>query len=121
MTAFSILIDGEPRGKGRPRCECSRGKPHLYTDAQTAAYEERIAWTFKETYPGHEPLEGRVSVLIMMVSDRTATDLDNVVKIALDALNGVAWKDDSQVIHIEAHRSKPFGDGTYLAIQFKTV
>ena len=32
----------------------------------------------------------------------TRPDLDNVIKIVLDALNGHAWHDDGQVIEIHA-------------------
>jgi Holliday junction resolvase RusA-like endonuclease len=35
-------------------------------------------------------------------------DIDNLVKLVLDALNRVAWDDDSQVTHIDA--AKQYGD-----------
>ena len=35
-------------------------------------------------------------------------DIDNVVKIALDALNGVMFEDDAQVYQVTAH--KKYGD-----------
>ena len=31
-------------------------------------------------------------------------DVDNICKLILDALNGVAWHDDTQVISIEAFK-----------------
>lgn len=31
-------------------------------------------------------------------------DLDNLVKLILDAANGVLWADDSQVVHLEAEK-----------------
>ena len=31
-------------------------------------------------------------------------DLDNVAKIILDALNGIAWKDDTQVVGLRVNR-----------------
>lgn len=42
----------------------------------------------------------------------TKPDLDNVVKIALDALNGVAWEDDKQVVWIGARKEyvSAYGD-----------
>lgn len=33
-------------------------------------------------------------------------DLDNLVKLVLDALNGVAWADDGQVSHVIASKSR---------------
>lgn len=38
-------------------------------------------------------------------------DLDNALKVALDALNGVAWLDDSQVVGISARRVEPTPGG----------
>ena len=40
----------------------------------------------------------------------TRADIDNFVKLVLDALNGVFYKDDSQICHLEAikkYASKP--------------
>ncbi len=34
----------------------------------------------------------------------TRPDLDNLVKAVKDALNGVLWRDDSQVIELEAKK-----------------
>lgn len=59
--------------------------------------------------------EGEVAVHIVVDTEGTAVivervdldvktklrgDLDNYIKTVLDALNGVAWKDDSQVVKI---------------------
>jgi len=35
-------------------------------------------------------------------------DLDNYVKLTLDALNGVAWEDDRQVVRISAVKVDKF-------------
>lgn len=40
-----------------------------------------------------------------------AFDLSNVVKIAEDALNGVAWLDDRQVAALTVRRAEPVPDG----------
>jgi Holliday junction resolvase RusA-like endonuclease len=36
--------------------------------------------------------------------DMQMPDLDNIVKLASDALNGLAWEDDRQIVSIEAHK-----------------
>lgn len=38
-------------------------------------------------------------------------DLSNVVKIAEDALNGIAWLDDKQVAALTVRRAEPVPDG----------
>lgn len=43
MDSVTFFIPGKPRGKGRPRFSGGRA----YTDEQTRAYEERIAWNYR--------------------------------------------------------------------------
>jgi hypothetical protein len=51
------------------------------------------------------PLRGRVEVEVVFVDEQTPRpDTDNVLKPIMDALNGVAYVDDSQVISAKAHR-----------------
>lgn len=40
---LAFRVPGNPRGKGRPRASVRAGKPVLYTDAKTVAYEKAIA------------------------------------------------------------------------------
>lgn len=47
---------------------------------------------------------GPVSVVAKLYRPRRIGDLDNSLKVALDALKGVAYLDDSQVVRIEAER-----------------
>lgn len=53
---------------------------------------------------GARPIVGDVCVNIDIYRKRKAGDLDNTLKILLDSLKGVAWKDDSQVKRIVAER-----------------
>lgn len=34
----------------------------------------------------------------------TKPDLDNLIKLVLDALNGIVWEDDSQIVHLCAKK-----------------
>ena len=47
---------------------------------------------------------GPVAVTLHVYRERKAGDLDNRVKLTLDALNGHAWVDDAQVVEIHAYR-----------------
>ena len=51
-----------------------------------------------------EPICGDVSVTLRVFRPRRSGDLDNRIKATLDALNGLAWHDDSQVAEIHAFR-----------------
>lgn len=102
MTEIWVEVPGEPVPKGRPRFARNG---HVYTPSETVAYEETIGWKFRETYTG-SPFEGpvRVTVIVRECNRRAVHqgDLDNYVKVALDALNGLAWADDRQVVSIAA-------------------
>lgn len=50
------------------------------------------------------PLDGPVFVSVTAYRPQKRGDLDNTLKAAFDALNGVAWQDDSQVVELHALR-----------------
>ena len=47
---------------------------------------------------------GPVAVTMHVYRERKAGDLDNRIKLTLDALNGHAWGDDAQVVELHAYR-----------------
>lgn len=112
MARVSFDVFGRVRGKGRPRFTRS-GRP--YTPKATRDYERDIRDAF-ENAPGRppEPFSGPIAVCIMTYRqlpksapksvlsepDTHKPDIDNVAKIVLDALNGVAWEDDAQVVRL---------------------
>ena len=104
MTDFLIFsVPGKPQGKQRAR----RGRGgHFYTPKETRLFERRVAWAAKRAlgwsmgdYIG--PVELAVTCYF---SDRRRRDADNVLKSVSDALNGVCYKDDSQIVRCEARR-----------------
>lgn len=51
-------------------------------------------------------------------ASETRLDLDNVIKVTLDALNGVAWVDDRQVVKLVAELGLPvFGGGLTVSVE----
>ncbi len=81
-----------------------------YTPKETLNAERAIA----EAWDG-PMFEGEVAVHIVVDTEGTAVivervdletksklrgDIDNYIKTILDALNGVAWRDDSQVVKV---------------------
>ena len=109
MSSVSFDVWGKVRGKGRPRF--TRGG-HAYTPKATRDYEAAIREAFENaTVRPQEPFSGPIAVCIktyrqlprstpksvIMEPDTHKSDADNVAKVVLDALNGVAWLDDAQV------------------------
>ncbi len=109
-----IELPGEPVPKGRPRF----AKGHVYTPARTAAYERALGWAAKAVMGNRKPLEGplRLSVTAFMGIPQSwpmtrhldalaglirpvgKPDWDNFGKVASDAIQGIAYLDDSQIV-----------------------
>lgn len=111
MVAFTV--PGLPVAKGRARVGMVAGKARMFTPAKTVAYEGMIAFAAQEAMDGAPLLEGPLSVHVTAVFPIPASwskkrvagavwhtgrpDGDNLLKAVGDGLNGVVWKDDSQV------------------------
>lgn len=128
-------VPGEPRGKGRPRFSKTG---HAYTDSETRAYEKKIEAYYRKAlgafrWPDSEFISVDITAYypIPKSATKAATaamragqvppsrkpDIDNVMKIVLDALNGVAYKDDSRVVRVEAQ--KVYSDVPRIEIRMK--
>ena len=124
---FTFTIPGEPIAKGRARSFIRAGHIAHYTPDKTVRYENLVKLAAQQAMAGIAPIEGAVSLTMRaffsipvswsMKKQRAAAlgefahtkrpDLDNVVKAIKDGANGVAWKDDSQVVDVRA--SKRYG------------
>ncbi len=110
-------IPGMPTAKGRPRATVRGGHARLYTPAKTVAYEGLVALAGQEAMGERDPLDGPLSVEIVATFPIPASwpkwrrtkavagteyhgsrpDGDNILKAVGDGLNGVVWRDDSQL------------------------
>lgn len=129
-------VPGEPRGQGRPRLNKHTGTIHK--DSESRAYEQKIVAYYRKALGAFRwPDTGFVAVEVTAVypipkgSSKAAVagmqsgkilpsrkpDIDNVLKAVLDALNGVAYKDDSRVVAVCAR--KIYGLEPKLVIEMK--
>lgn len=134
MASLTFHIDCDPRGQGRPRFRVLAGHVHPYKAAEDVAWEKAIRQAFVDEAltDKHWPMrsEKPVGVYVRAIQPVAASmskkrreqilnyeiiptkkpDLDNIVKSVLDALNKIAWKDDTQVVSITAaklHGERP--------------
>ena len=109
---FNQVFPIRPRAKGRPQFNRKTGS--AYTPKTTRNYEKQIA----ELYTGPMFEKGLLSVKLRFTVEGTEVqiepvmhnpmvdgplskltgDLDNYTKAILDALNGVAYTDDKQIV-----------------------
>ena len=118
MNVF-IKVLGEPVGKGRPRFSTKGGFPRAYTPAKTESYQKSIKAEYLENYipllfapntplliivnafmpiPKSTSKNNRISMLEGHIRPMKKPDADNILKAAMDALNGVAYEDDKQLV-----------------------
>jgi len=115
---ISLTIPGPPVGKQRARV-CRSG--HAFTLAKTVNYEALVKQTFAAKYPDFVPMPGPVRMILsiyLMPSKKTQRklkegirvyptikpDISNVLKSIEDALNGLAYVDDKQIISVYAEK-----------------
>lgn len=125
----TFTVKSKPQGKGRPRM----ANGHCYTPQSTRDYEKLIAQEYKmqaRAYFANVPLMVQITAWMpipkatskanrekMLNGDIAPTgkaDIDNICKAVLDALNGVAYKDDTQVVKL--HASKCYSNDGFLLV-----
>lgn len=97
MSEYHLRIEGVARVKGRPRL----GKNGVYTPEATRNWEELVGWEFVQRN-GKPKLTGPIRVEVFF--HQKQADIDNLVKAILDALNQIAYEDDSQVVELHARK-----------------
>ena len=91
-----------PLGKQRARMGGAKGDGKVrrwYTPEKTKKAEADIAMVARPHAP-RTPFTGAVRLLVIcdMAEPTAKPDGDNVLKLVSDALNGVMWVDDCQVV-----------------------
>lgn len=110
---FSVPCD-RVRGQGRPRTTRSG---HVYETDADKAWKALIALRYREAGGdsfGAAPVAVRVDVLgrlpesapkrVASAPNTVRPDVDNVAKAVMDALNGIAYDDDSQVVELTVRK-----------------
>ena len=117
MASINLTIPGEPTGKGRHR---TTKTGHTYTPEKTRSYEKEVQTCYQMDYMGKQLLEGeliaeidayfkipksatkgkRLAMKNNVTRPTKKPDMSNIIKIIEDALNKVAYKDDSQIVEV---------------------
>ena len=91
--SYGIWIHGKPQPKQRPRLGRNRT---TFTPIETVEYEALIAKAWRDKYGDKQVEPENLVIHVDVYTKRYSTsDIDNFLKIAMDGLQGVAYKNDS--------------------------
>lgn len=134
MFITSFVIEGDPVAKGRPKF-ARRGKfVSVYTPEKTKTYEAKVAEVAMIAMGDHDPLETPIVVCVYISMAVPASyskkrrkdcldkierplkkpDIDNVAKGITDAMNGIVYQDDCQIVSL--HVTKVYATESSVSI-----
>lgn len=122
MIKFTVL--GKPQGKARPRFRKIGNHVSTYNPKQTTDYEKLVKlsaieqckdklnkkytglvkMSIKAYFKPNKSISKKQYNLLIGTEHLKKPDSDNIAKIICDSLNGVAYKDDSQVAYLEIEK-----------------
>ena len=112
---IEFTVMGTPKGKARPRfVRCGKGV-RTYTPKATETYQNDVLASYMESCKGKKlngPIWANITAYFAIPKSIPKSkrdglswygkkpDVDNIAKAVLDALNGVAYDDDKQIVSL---------------------
>lgn len=131
-------VPGKPVGKGRPRFSTNSGTPRAYTPDKTVQYEKKVraAYLLANGPYFDGPVRLKITAYFKIpkgISRNLRTlmaegeirptqrpDADNIIKSIMDALNGVAYKDDASVAEVACSK-RYTGSDPYALVEITEI
>lgn len=118
-----IIVPGQPEPQGRPRFSRKGRFVQTYDPPKSKQYKERVKYHAKK-YAPEILLQGELEIEVLVYKrnlksfNKSQTvdaeakllrpiskpDIDNYAKGILDALKGIIWEDDGQVVDLIARK-----------------
>lgn len=140
MQAVTFHVPGKPQGKARARTFRNKhtGRSMSTTPERTVLYENFIKDRFLQVGAGFYLERGRpvtLRIVARFLLPKSASkkrqadmlegnelplkkpDMDNIVKVVADALNGVAYHDDTQVVFVSAKKAYSAFEGLDITVE----
>lgn len=136
-----FTVPGEPIGKGRPKFSTAGGYAKAYTPAKTVNYENLVKLMYQYKHGNKKLYDKDVNLRIIITAffqiPKSASkvktsgmikgairptkkpDTDNVAKAICDALNGIAYHDDAQIVELTV--KKYYGESPETKIEIMEV
>lgn len=132
-----FVIQGKAQAKQRPRFNTHTGR--TYTPNKTINYENWVKICYLEKYKDKELMDKplRVTIRAFLEIPKSTSkkkkqqmldneilpmvkpDTDNIAKSILDSLNGIAYKDDKQVVELIVY--KFYNDTPYVNVTIEEI
>ena len=140
MQAISMALPFWPTPKGRPRFKVKYNRVYTFTPRDTREFENQISDYYKGAAQGYKFPKGTPIIVSLdfgmhipastskrrkenmingLIHHAVKPDLDNLAKSVLDALNGVAWHDDAQIVELHVQKHYALSPHIYLSIHEK--
>lgn len=110
---IKILIEGDVIAAARPRFSSGgitidekgrvQEKKRVYLPKRNVEYQERVSWAARQVMKDKPPMTGELKADVKIYrkykrSARQFGDCDNLAKNLFDALNGIVFADDAQIV-----------------------
>lgn len=140
MKIIRFTVPGPPKGKARARTVRTKsGQTFSYTPEGTVLYENLIKTSYfqecRDSFQNGEALEviiksyysipkniskvKRKQMLSGILLPAKKPDIDNIAKCILDALNGVAFHDDTQVVKL--YMEKQYAEQPRVEVEIREI
>lgn len=136
MIKFTVY--GEPVAQGRARATVIAGHARMYDPEKSRNYKALVRLVAQEAKPNHL-FEGPVALTVRIfkrmpasfskrtreqaragnIRPATKPDASNVLKAIEDALNGVVWVDDRQIVELVV--SKEYDDNPRVEVEIREI
>ncbi|MBR6102603.1 MAG: RusA family crossover junction endodeoxyribonuclease [Ruminococcus sp.] len=132
---FSVL--GQPIGKGRPKFTSYGKYPRAYTPEKTASFENLVKMEYRRqckdkrfaddamigiviyayyAIPKSASKKKKEAMLRRLIRPTVKPDYDNIAKIVSDALNGIAYADDKNIVDSAVHKFYSYTPGIFVEL-----
>lgn len=122
---ITFTVEGIPQVKKRPRFSKAGNYVKTYTPYETISYENWVKTCYKNqigdmAFPSTEPLKISITAYFQIpttwskkkkaqaadgiIKPTNSKDVDNIAKIILDSLNGIAYIDDHYVTDLKVKK-----------------
>lgn len=138
-TVYVFEVPGEPVAQGRPRFSRRGGFITAYDPAKSRNYKVAVRLMVQQQMQGKKIIEDgckatidifrgipaswskkkRTEALAGKIRPVTKPDTDNYIKIILDSLNSIVYKDDNLILEITAR--KWYSDTPKVLVKIETL